>query len=120
MKKLKISKTIQWMIKLFTIYLLVFTALRIATVVFFKPSNISVWELGPSFWLGLKYDLRWIAIALSPIIVLSIFKRFSPFYSAGTKKFWTVYLSVVTLVIMFFLMYGFAGSSINFISRANS
>ncbi len=113
MKKLKISKTIQWMIKLFTIYLLVFTALRIATVIFFKPSNISVWELGPSFWLGLKYDLRWIAIALSPIIVLSIFKRFSPFHSAGTKKFWTVYLSIITLVIMFFFGADFGNFSYN-------
>lgn len=113
MKKLKISKTIQWMIKLFTIYLLLFTVLRIATVVFFKPSNISVWELGPSFWLGLKYDLRWIAIALSPIIVLSVFKRFSPFHSAATKKFWTVYLSVITLVIMFFFGADFGNFSYN-------
>lgn len=102
MKKLKISKTIQWMIKLFTIYLLVFTAMRVITVICFKPATISVFELGPSFWLGLKYDLRWIAIALSPIIVLSIFKRFSPFHSATTKKLWTVYLAIITLVIMFF------------------
>lgn len=101
------------MIKLFTIYLLLFTVLRIATVVFFKPSNISVWELGPSFWLGLKYDLRWIAIALSPIIVLSVFKRFSPFHSAATKKFWTVYLSVITLVIMFFFGADFGNFSYN-------
>jgi hypothetical protein len=86
MKQLKISKTIQWMIKLFTIYLLVFTAFRIVTVILFKPENISVLQLGPSFWLGLKYDLRWIAIALSPIIVLSVFKPFSPFHSANTKK----------------------------------
>jgi phosphoglycerol transferase MdoB-like AlkP superfamily enzyme len=113
MKRLKISKTIQWMIKLFTIYLLVFTALRIATVVFFKPKNISIWELGPSFWLGLKYDLRWIAIALSPIIVLSVFKRFSPFHSAATKRFWTVYLAIITLVIMFFFGADFGNFSYN-------
>ncbi len=101
------------MIKIFTIYLLVFTALRIATVIFFKPKNISIWQLGPSFWLGLKYDLRWIAIALSPIIVLSVFKRFSPFHSANTKKFWTVYLSIITLVIMFFFGADFGNFSYN-------
>jgi phosphoglycerol transferase MdoB-like AlkP superfamily enzyme len=113
MKRLKISKTIQWMIKLFTIYLLVFTALRITTVIFFKPKTVSIWELGPSFWLGLKYDLRWIAIALSPIIVLSVFKRFSPFHSASTKKFWTVYLAIITLVIMFFFGADFGNFSYN-------
>lgn len=101
------------MIKIFTIYLLVFTALRIATVIFFKPKNIGLWELGPSFWLGLKYDLRWIAIALSPIIVLSVFKPFSPFHSANTKKFWTIYLSIITLVIMFFFGADFGNFSYN-------
>jgi phosphoglycerol transferase MdoB-like AlkP superfamily enzyme len=113
MKQLKISKTIQWIIKIFFIYLLVFTALRIATVVFFKPKGIQFFELGVSFWLGLKYDLRWIAIALSPIILLSVFKRFSPFQNSATKKFWTSYLSIITLVIMFFFGADFGNFSYN-------
>ena len=57
----RVPKTIQWIVKLFIIYLCIFTAFRIATVISFKPKNTSVFELGPSFWLGLKYDLRWIA-----------------------------------------------------------
>jgi len=113
MKRWKVSKTVQWIVKLFIIYLCLFTAFRIATVILFKPNTVSVWELGPSFWLGLKYDLRWIAIALSPIIVLSIFKRFSPFHSPRTKKIWTVYLSVITLVIMFFYGADFGNFSYN-------
>src|SRR5438128_330472 len=98
----RIPKTIQWIVKLFLIYLCIFTVFRIVTVIFFKPRAIGIFELFPSFWLGLKYDLRWIAIALSPIIVLSIYKKFSPFHSTKNKKAWTIYLSVITLVIMFF------------------
>lgn len=113
MQKWKISKTLQWIIKLFIIYWCMFTAFRIATVVFFKPDNISIWELAPAFWLGIKYDLRWIAIVLSPIIVLSIFKKFSPFHSVTTKKVWTVYLAVITLVIMFFYGADFGNFSYN-------
>ncbi len=113
MQKWKVSKTIQWIIKLFIIYLCIFTSLRIATVIFFKPTTISIWELGPSFWLGLKYDLRWIAITLSPIILLSIFKIFSPFHSSKTKKLWTIYLAIVTLVIMFFYGADFGNFSYN-------
>ena len=113
MQKWKISKSIQWIIKLFIIYLCMFTAFRIATVILFKPKNISVLELGPSFWLGIKYDLRWIAIALSPIIVLSIFKKFSPFHSLRTKKAWTIYLAIITLVIMFFYGADFGNFSYN-------
>ncbi len=113
MRKWKVSKTIQWIVKLFIIYLAMFTAFRIATVVLFRPKNISVLELGPSFWLGLKYDLRWIAIVLSPIIVLSIFKKFSPFHSPRTKKAWTIYLAIITLVIMFFYGADFGNFSYN-------
>ncbi len=113
MKKWKISKTIQWIVKIFIIYLLLFTTFRIITAILFKPGTIKILELGPSFWLGVKYDLRWIAIALSPIIVLSIFKRFSPFHSNRTKKFWTIYLSIITLVIMFFYGADFGNFSYN-------
>ncbi|MFN8249622.1 MAG: sulfatase-like hydrolase/transferase [Ferruginibacter sp.] len=100
--KWRASKTIQWIVKLFFIYLLIFTAFRIATVFFFKPHNISVAELLPSFWLGLKYDLRWIAFILFPIALFSIYPKFSPFYSEKLKKFWTAYLGILTLLVLFF------------------
>src|SRR5436190_107692 len=98
----RVPKTIQWIVKLFLIYLCIFTAFRIATVVCFKPKNLGVFELIPSFWLGLKYDLRWIAFILTPISVLSLFPPLSPFYSERTKKFWTYYLGIVTLLVLFF------------------
>lgn len=98
----RVPKTIQWIVKLFLIYLCIFTAFRIATVVFFKPGTLDVWELGPSFWLGLQYDLRWIAIILLPIAILSVFPRLSPFGSERGKKFWTAYLGITTLLVLFF------------------
>jgi phosphoglycerol transferase MdoB-like AlkP superfamily enzyme len=100
--KWRVPKTIQWIVKLFFIYLFIFTAFRIATVICFKPKSLGVLELIPSFWLGLKYDLRWIAVLLFPIAVLSLFPPFSPFYSERTKKFWTIYLGIVTLLVLFF------------------
>ena len=109
----RVPKTIQWIVKLFLIYLCIFTAFRIATVICFKPKSVGIFELIPSFWLGLKYDLRWIAIVLSPIIVLSIYKKFSPFHSIRNKKAWTIYLSFITLVIMFFYGADFGNFSYN-------
>ncbi|MEO6490221.1 MAG: sulfatase-like hydrolase/transferase [Ferruginibacter sp.] len=84
------------------IYLFIFTAFRIATVIFFKPKTIPVLDLLPSFWLGLKYDLRWIAFILFPIALFSIYPKFSPFYSQRLKKFWTIYLGILTLLVLFF------------------
>ena len=98
----RVSKTIQWVVKLFFIYLFIFTAFRIATVFFFKPAEIPVNELLPSFWLGLKYDLRWIAFILFPIALFSIYPKFSPFYSERLRKFWTIYLGLLTLLVLFF------------------
>ncbi len=87
--------------KLLFIYLFIFTAFRVATVLFFKPADLSFTSLLPAFWLGLKYDLRWIAILLLPIAFVSLFKHMNPFYSSNTKKFWTYYLGVVTLFVLF-------------------
>jgi phosphoglycerol transferase MdoB-like AlkP superfamily enzyme len=98
----RVPKTIQWIVKLFLIYLCIFTAFRVATVIFFKPGSIPIPDLIPSFWLGLKYDLRWIAIILLPIAVLSLFPRLSPFTSQRGKKLWTAYLGITTLLVLFF------------------
>ncbi|MBS1744198.1 MAG: sulfatase-like hydrolase/transferase [Bacteroidetes bacterium] len=100
--KWRVPKTIQWIVTLFFIYLFIFTAFRIATVICFKPASISVLDLWPSFWLGLKYDLRWIAFILFPIALFSLYPKFSPFYSERLKKFWTIYLGIVTLLVLFF------------------
>ena len=99
--KWRVPKTVQWLVKLFFIYLLIFTLLRMATVVFFKPASISVFNLLPAFSLGLKYDLRWIAFILFPIVTASFYPAFSPFYSEWSRKFWTIYLGVLTLFILF-------------------
>ena len=98
----RVPKTIQWISTLFIIYLFIFTAFRVATVVIFKPNTTGWSQLFPSFWLGLKYDLRWIAFLLLPIAVLSVVPRFSPFYSETSKKLWTGYLGIITLLVLFF------------------
>ncbi len=100
--KWRVPKTIQWLVKLFLIYLFIFSAFRVATVVFFKPANLNVTALLPSFWLGLKYDLRWISFILFPIGLLSVFPLLSPFYNETSKKFWTGYLGILTLLVLFF------------------
>lgn len=73
-----------------------------ATVLFFKPERLSFVEVLPSFWLGLKYDLRWISIILLPILLLSLFPKFSPYYNNRQKKIWTIYLGIITLLVLFF------------------
>jgi len=115
--KAKIPKTvpltIQWLLMLWFIYLIIFTMLRIATVVLFIPANIEARSLLPSFWLGFRYDAKWISIILLPIAVLSVYPRFSPFFSEKNKKFWSYYLAVTTLIVLFFFGADFGNFSYN-------
>ncbi|MDE3184975.1 MAG: sulfatase-like hydrolase/transferase [Bacteroidota bacterium] len=98
---------------LWLIYLLIFTILRIATVVLFIPENTHVISLLPSFVLGFRYDAKWISILLLPIAVLSVYPRFSPFHSERNKKWWSYYLALATLFVLFFFGADFANFSYN-------
>ncbi|MBL0307226.1 MAG: sulfatase-like hydrolase/transferase [Chitinophagaceae bacterium] len=111
--KYKIPKTILWVANLFVIFLLIFTLFRLATFFAFKPKGISFGDVVPSFLMGFRYDLRWIAIILMPIVLFSTFPRLSPFYSARNKKWWTWYLAIVTFIVFFFFAAGFGSFSYN-------
>ncbi|MEO8822023.1 MAG: sulfatase-like hydrolase/transferase [Ginsengibacter sp.] len=105
--------TIKWITKLWLVYLLIFTILRVATVVLFIPEKTSILSLIPSFSLGFRYDAKWISIILLPIAVLSVFSRFSPFHSERNKKYWSYYLAIATLIILFFFGADFGNFSYN-------
>lgn len=109
----KLPKTILWVVNLLLIFFLIFTLFRVATYFAFKPASISFTDTLPSFLMGMQYDLRWIAIVLLPVVVISIVPQFSPFYSARNKKWWTGYLVMVTFIIFFFFAADFGSFSYN-------
>ncbi len=111
--KYKIPKTILWVANLLLIFLLIFTLFRVVTFFAFRPRGLSFTSLIPSFLMGIRYDLRWIAIILLPVVSFSMFPRLSPFYSSRTKKWWTWYLAIVTFFVFFFFAAGFGSFSYN-------
>lgn len=111
--KYKIPKTILWVINLLLIFLLIFTLFRLATYFAFKPNGFSFGDLIPSFLMGIRYDLRWIAIILLPIVVVSMMPKLSPFHSSKNKKWWTWYLAVLTFIVFFFFAADFGNFSYN-------
>jgi phosphoglycerol transferase MdoB-like AlkP superfamily enzyme len=111
--KYKIPKTILWVVNLFLIFLLIFTLFRISTYFAFKPRGFSFFDLIPSFLMGIQYDLRWVAIILLPVVIVSMLPRLSPFYAARNKKWWTWYLAVVTFIVFFFFAADFGSFSYN-------
>jgi phosphoglycerol transferase MdoB-like AlkP superfamily enzyme len=98
----RLPKTLLWIIQLLLIYIVLFTSMRVIMLALFKPASEPVYRLLPSFFLGLRYDLRWISGLLLPIVLLSLWPRLSPFYSERNKKTWTWYLAFVTFLVVFF------------------
>lgn len=100
--KWRVPKTIQWVVKLFSIMLLVFTLFRLSTYIAFHPDNVTIIDALPSFALGIAFDIRWICYLLLPIVLFSYVPGFSPYSSIAARKFWTSYLAAATFVIIFF------------------
>jgi phosphoglycerol transferase MdoB-like AlkP superfamily enzyme len=98
----RLPKTLLWVIHLLLIYVALFTAMRALMLLLFRPAAEPLSDLLPSFFLGLRYDLRWISGLLLPIVLLSLFPRLSPFYAERNKKLWTWYLALVTFFVVFF------------------
>ena len=109
--KYKIPKTLLWVVNLLLIFLAIFTIFRLATFFAFGPKNLSFGDVIPSFLMGVRYDLRWIAIILLPIVLVSMVPRLSPFYSSRNKKWWSWYLAIVTFIVFFFFAAGFGSYS---------
>lgn len=97
-----IPLTIRWVIVLWFVYMLIFSLFRLTTVLLFKPANVDFTSLLPSFWMGFRFDAKWIAIILLPIVLLSLYPKFSPFFSERNKRAWFYYLAFITLVVLFF------------------
>jgi phosphoglycerol transferase MdoB-like AlkP superfamily enzyme len=115
--KRKIPKTIpltvQWLIVLGFIYVIIFTLFRVTTVFLFRPVNIPFSSLLPSFWLGFRFDAKWISMILLPIALLSVYPKFSPFFSERNKRLWSYYLAVATFIVLFFFGADFGNFSYN-------
>ena len=113
LKRLRISKTLLWVANLLLIFLLLFSLFRLFIFFQFRPARLPQGEVLSAFLLGMRYDLRWIAIVLLPIIALSIHPNWSPFYSDRNKKIWTWYLALVTFILFFFFAAGYGSFSYN-------
>ena len=111
--RLKIPKTILWTINLFLVLFLFFTVFRVITFFAFKPSGFGIHESIPSFLMGIQYDLRWLSLILLPIMLLSINRSFTPFYSGRNRRIWTWYFAATFFIIFFFFIADLVSFSYN-------
>lgn len=82
--------------------MLLFSIMRVLTFFTFRPDSISFAEAIPSFLMGMRFDLRWVSILLAPLLLAGSFPKLSPFRSSKHRRFWIVYLVVMSSFLLFF------------------
>lgn len=112
LRRLKVPHTLQWIVKLFFLYMLIFSLFRLGAYLLFNPdkfiehgegvSQYSAVNVLPAFLLGMLFDARWISILLAPIVIASLVPNFTPFKNNKTKAFWSLYLIIITFMMLFF------------------
>ena len=101
------------MLHLLVIFLLIFTFYRLVTFIAFKPEGHRLSNYFSSFILGLRFDLRWIGIALLPVVLGSFRPQLSPFHSKKNTRLWSWYLVFITFFFIFFFAADFGCFSYN-------
>lgn len=100
--RFQLPPTSRWVLRLFVFFMLLFSIMRVCTFYAFRPDDVSFADAVPSFLMGVRFDLRWVCILLAPLLIAGSFHRFSPFQSARTKRFWIIYLVIVSSFLLFF------------------
>ncbi|MEO6568932.1 MAG: sulfatase-like hydrolase/transferase [Opitutaceae bacterium] len=112
------SRLVRWIVSLAVFYLVVMTLLRMATYFVFSQQQLGVGQVWPALWLGWRFDVRVVATAMLPLLVLGSFSMFDPFRSLWTKRVWQTLLAAfgVGLVVFYvsdFLHFRYVGQRLN-------
>jgi phosphoglycerol transferase MdoB-like AlkP superfamily enzyme len=84
--KLKITNQLIWNLILGFSFLIIMSLSRIATGIVFKAPASETGSNMEEFFLGFRYDLRYVAIIMMVVFILGLFKKTNPFSSIQGKK----------------------------------
>src|SRR4051812_35442544 len=104
----KLPKLVRWILSVGLIFLLTFTLMRLGLFFMSDKGVNSTGKLSSAFFLGLRYDLRYISILLLVMLVLGSIRFLHPFISNRGRIFWMVILALVTVFILIFFAVDFA------------
>src|SRR5437016_10004054 len=98
----QIPKLIRWILWTGLIFLILFTLMRLGMFFVSSHQSYPLKQLGGAFFLGLRYDLRMIAILLLAMLILGSIPALHPFLSNRGKVIWIVILTVASAFALFF------------------
>ncbi len=98
---------IQWLVVVGLFFLLVLLLLRFAFVFSFHHT-VLLSDLGSSFFLGFRYDLRMVSIVILILFMLGFFKSLHPFHKQSGRKTSFIILGIFSFLLCFFYIIDFS------------
>jgi phosphoglycerol transferase MdoB-like AlkP superfamily enzyme len=103
-----IPKTVRLVLAIGIIFLLIMSLLRLALYVVFSSQGHSFLSLLPSFWLGIRYDLRYAGILMVFLLITGSFDFLDPFRRGAGQRWVFFVVSLAALWVAFFYCVDFA------------
>ncbi len=103
-----LPRLIQWMLWTGLIFLVLITLMRIGFYSFFNQQGYTFSSITDALFLGLRYDLRVVALILLFMLVLGSLPWLHPFLSKIGKALWLIVLGIVALVLVLVYVIDFA------------
>ncbi|HEX3080049.1 MAG TPA: hypothetical protein VHQ04_06280, partial [Puia sp.] len=97
LKVLKIPKLIRWIFVVGIIFLLWMGLLRLIFYFVFNHAGNPISVLGPSFLLGLRYDIKMICFMLELMLLMGAVNMLDPFISRRARKVYFILLAIICL-----------------------
>ena len=92
-----IPKTVRLVLAIGIIFLLIMSLLRLALYLVFPSQGHSFVSLLPSFWLGIRYDLRYAGILMVLLLITASFSILDPFRRHGGQRWLFFIVSLAAL-----------------------
>lgn len=102
MARIQLPRLIRWILWTGFIFLVLMTLFRLGLYLFFNKQGHSAGQVLPSFWLGLRFDLRIVCVIMVVMLVLGSFPFLNPFKQRAARTLWLVLLTLAAFAVIIF------------------
>ena len=107
MSRILPSRLLRWSLYTGIFFLILMSILRLIFFTWFNHLGLSWKEAGPSFLLGMRYDLRMVCVLMMVLIIFGSIIYFHPFRNGRSRTLWFWIMGLVSICFVFFYIVDF-------------
>ncbi|MBC7851599.1 MAG: sulfatase-like hydrolase/transferase [Chitinophagaceae bacterium] len=98
----------RWILSIALLFLVTMTLMRLGFYLLFNKQGNGIASLAGSFFLGLRFDLRIVAVVVLPLLLFGYLPVFNPFIRRSAFKGWMIFFLICTIALVLFYVIDFA------------